>query len=242
MPARVVLSSMPFNHVKDATVPLPTVLLAKNGWPLPQTMAAGASCFAHGKSGTKPSDLNGKLRTGESSATSEGSTDAAQTDSGQEGKKVLVVYFSATGTTKGVAEKIAAIENAELYEIKAAQEYSTADLDWNDEKSRTTLEQKDKKVRPAIGSEPLSLEGYSKIYVGFPIWWGEEPRILDTFVEKYSFEGITVIPFCTSGSSGIGRSGPNMEALNGSGTWLDGKRFSGGVSEADLRSWIDGLK
>ena len=90
--------------------------------------------------------------------------------------------------------------------------------------------------------EDISLEGYTTIYLGFPIWWGEEPRILDTFVEKYSFEGITVIPFCTSGSSGIGRSGPNMKALAGTGNWLDGKRFVANVSEADLKSWIDGLK
>ena len=120
-----------------------------------------------GCSGGKTSDSAGAgATTGESSATSEGSTDAAQTESGQDGKKVLVVYFSATGTTKGVAEKIAAIENAELYEIKAAQEYSTADLDWNDEKSRTTLEQKDKKLFKSNDQKdtrhffsPLSLVG-----------------------------------------------------------------------------------
>ena len=86
------------------------------------------------------------------------------------------------------------------------------------------------------------MEGYTTVYLGFPIWWGEEPRILDTFVEKYSFEGITVIPFCTSGSSGIGRSGPNMEALAGNGTWLQGKRFGGNASDADVQSWIEGLK
>ena len=103
-------------------------------------------------------------------------------------------------------------------------------------------QQNDKSARPEIGSKDISLEGYTTIYLGFPIWWGEEPRILDTFVEKYNFDGITVIPFCTSGGSGIGRSGPNMAALAGSGTWLDGKRFSGNVSEADLKSWIESLK
>ena len=163
-------------------------------------------------------------------------------DPEQGGSKVLVVVFSATGTTRGVAEKIAAIENADLYEIKAAQEYTSADLNWHDNSSRTTLEQNDKSARPEIGSESISPDGYEKIYIGFPIWWGEEPRILDTFVEKYSFEGITVVPFCTSGSSGIGRSGPNMEELAGSGVWLKGKRFSENVSEADLRAWVDSLK
>ncbi len=155
---------------------------------------------------------------------------------------VLVAYFSATGTTKGVAEKIAAVTGGDLYEILAAEAYSADDLNYNDRNSRSTIEQNDKNVRPEIGSEDISLEGYTTVYLGFPIWWGEEPRILDTFVEKYSFEGITVIPFCTSASSGIGRSGPNMEALAGNGTWLQGKRFNGNVSEADLKSWIEGLK
>ena len=155
---------------------------------------------------------------------------------------ILVAYFSATGTTKGVAERIAAVTGGDLYEILAAAPYTADDLNYNDRSSRSTSEQNDKNARPEIGSEDISLEGYTTVYLGFPIWWGEEPRILDTFVEKYSFEGITVIPCCTSGGSGIGRSGLNMEALAGSGTWLDGKRFSGNVSEADLQSWIDGLK
>ena len=152
---------------------------------------------------------------------------------------VLVAFFSATGTTKGVAEKIAAITGGDLYEIVPAEPYTDADLNYNNSSSRSTKEQNDKSARPEIGSEDISLEGYATVYLGFPIWWGEEPRILDTFVEKYSFDGVRVIPFCTSGGSGIGRSGPNMEALAGSGIWLEGKRFGGNVSEADLRAWID---
>ena len=155
---------------------------------------------------------------------------------------VLVVYFSATGTTKGVAEKIAKLTNADIYEIVPAEPYSNADLNYNDKNSRSTKEQNDKSARPAIGSETVDLAGYTTIYIGYPIWWGEEPRILDTFVESYDFTGITLIPFCTSGGSGIGRSGSNMEALAGTGTWLDGARHSGSISEADLQSWIDGLK
>ena len=155
---------------------------------------------------------------------------------------VLVAYFSATGTTKGVAERIASVTGGDLYEILAAEPYTEADLNYNDNSSRSTSEQNDKSVRPEIGSDDISLEGYTTIYLGFPIWWGEEPRILDTFVEKYNFDGITVIPFCTSGSSGIGRSGSNMEELAGSGTWLQGERFSGSVSEEELKSWIEGLQ
>ena len=155
---------------------------------------------------------------------------------------ILVAYFSATGTTKGVAEKIASVTGGDLYEILAEEPYSDEDLNYNDSGSRSTKEQNDKDVRPEIGSEDVALEEYTTVYLGFPIWWGEEPRILDTFVEKYSFDEITVIPFCTSASSGIGRSGPNMEALAKSGTWLEGKRFDGNVSEEDLESWIGSLK
>ena len=165
-----------------------------------------------------------------------------KTDNASEGKSVLVVYFSATGTTKDVAEKIAAITDADLYEIKAAQEYTEADLDWHDDNSRTTKEQDDKSVRPEIGSDPVTLDGYTTIYIGYPIWWGEEPRIMDTFVESCSFDGITMIPFCTSGSSGIGRSGTNLAENAGSGNWLDGQRFGAGASESEIQSWIDGLQ
>jgi len=164
------------------------------------------------------------------------------TESPEENGGTLVVYFSATGTTKGVAEKIASITGADTYEIKAAQEYTDADLNWNDSDSRSTKEQNDSSVRPEIGSDAVSLDGYTTIYIGYPIWWGEEPRIMDTFVESHSFDGITMIPFCTSSSSGIGRSGQNLADNAGTGTWLDGKRFGAGASEDEIRSWIEGLQ
>ena len=158
------------------------------------------------------------------------------------GSNVLIVVFSATGTTKGVAEKIASIESADLYEIIPAEPYSDADLNWNDSNSRTTKEQNDPKVRPEIASETIDLSDYSRIYVGYPIWWGEEPRIMDTFVESYDFGDATVIPFCTSGGSGIGRSERNLAENAGNGNWLDGARFSGSVSEEELSIWINDLK
>ena len=164
------------------------------------------------------------------------------TESPEENGGTLVVYFSATGTTEGVAEKIAGITGADTYEIKAAQEYTDADLNWNDSSSRSTKEQNDSSARPEIGSDAVSLDGYTTIYIGYPIWWGEEPRIMDTFVESHSFDGITMIPFCTSGSSGIGRSGQNLADNAGTGTWLDGKRFGAGASEDEIRSWIEGLQ
>lgn len=156
-------------------------------------------------------------------------------------KDVLVIYFSATGTTKGVAEMIADITDGDLYEIKALEEYTDEDLNWNDSNSRSTKEQDDPSARPAIGSDTISLDGYTTIYIGYPIWWGEEPRIMDTFVEGYDFTGITMIPFCTSASSGIGRSGTNLEENAGSGNWLEGARFGAEVTSEELESWISGL-
>lgn len=164
-----------------------------------------------------------------------------ETGSTQENSDVLVVYFSATGTTRDVAEKIAGITDADIYEIKAAKEYTSDDLNWNDNNSRTTKEQNDSSARPEIGSDSVALDGYKTIYIGYPIWWGEEPRIMDTFVESYSFDGITMIPFCTSASSGMGRSGQNLADNAGSGNWLDGQRFGAGASEDEIRSWIEGL-
>lgn len=169
---------------------------------------------------------------------------AAETETSfiEAGDKVLVVYFSATGTTKGVAERIAAMENADLYEITAAQPYTAEDLDYGDSNSRTTLEQNDKSVRPEISSGKLDLTGYTTIYIGYPIWWGEEPRILDTFVESYDFGNITMIPFCTSGGSGIGRSGTNLEEKAGSGNWQSGERLQSSISDEDLSDWIISYK
>lgn len=155
------------------------------------------------------------------------------------GKEVLVAYFSATGTTKGVAEKIAGITDADLYEIVPANPYSSKDLNYNDSQSRATVEMNDLDVRPEIGSELISLDGYTTLYIGYPIWWGEAPLIMSTFVENYDFEGITVIPFCTSGSSDIGNSYDQLADRSGSGTWISGKRFSGNVSESDLKVWIE---
>ncbi len=167
---------------------------------------------------------------------------AAEKEETEPEKGILVVYFSATGTTKGIAEKIASVTGGDLYEITAAEEYTEADLNYNDSNSRTTHEQDDPSVRPEISSETISLDGYSTVYIGYPIWWGEEPRIMDTFVESCDFDGITVIPFCTSGSSGIGRSGKNLADNAGSGNWLEGRRFDGGASEEEISSWISEMQ
>lgn len=186
---------------------------------------------------------NDATEASETSKQSDRSEDnTSKTDTQDTERDVLVVYFSATGTTKGVAEKIAAITNADMYEIIPAEPYSDEALNYNDDASRTTIEMNDPDARPEIGSEAISLEGYSVVYIGYPIWWGDVPRIVSTFVESYNFDGITVIPFCTSGGSGIGESGSHLAELTGSGNWLAGQRFSGNVSKEELQSWIDGLQ
>jgi flavodoxin len=154
----------------------------------------------------------------------------------------LVIYFSCTGTTKGVAEKLANVTGADLHEIVPAVPYTAEDLNYNDRSTRATSEQDHPDTRPEIGGEDVDLSGYTTVYIGYPIWWGEEPRILCTFVESHDFTGMTVIPFCTSGGSGIGRSGKDLEQLAGTGTWLDGARHSGGISEDELKAWVDSLK
>ena len=186
-------------------------------------------------------ELVGNNEPGQNSETGLADLEDDTSDTNDPGKDVLVVYFSATGTTKGVAEKIANITDADIYEIVAAQEYTSDDLNYSDPDSRTSVEQNDPAVRPKIGGDEISLDGYSTIFIGYPIWWGQEPRIMDTFVENHKFAGITMIPFCTSGSSSIGSSGQNLADNAGSGNWLDGQRFSGSVSEDELRNWIDGF-
>ncbi len=154
--------------------------------------------------------------------------------------KIAVVVFSATGTTKAVADKIAVLTGADIIEIIPARPYSAEDLNYNDPDSRTSKEQNDPDARPEIAKEIL-LNGYTTVFLGYPIWWGQAPRILSTFVENHDFTGITVIPFCTSGSVDIGQSDDALAEQAGSGTWRSGKRFSGNVAESDLQKWINDM-
>lgn len=156
-------------------------------------------------------------------------------------KKVLVAYFSATGITAGVAERLAKATEGYLFEIKPEQPYTDADLDWHNEQSRSSIEMADKSSRPKIASKVGNMSAYDVIFVGFPIWWGREPSIIDTFMESYDFTGKTVVPFATSGSSGMGDSGNIIQSLAPQAKVLAGKRFSANVSEKALKKWIDEL-
>ena len=153
-------------------------------------------------------------------------------------KKILVAYFSASGVTKKVAENMAKAVNADLFEIAPEQPYTRADLNWMDKQSRSTLEMKDKNCRPAMAAKP-DVSGYEVIFVGFPVWWYREPSIVDTFIESADFTGKTVVPFCTSGGSGIGDSTKNMQSLAPGAKVLDGKRFSPSASADELKKWIE---
>ncbi|MDD3222848.1 MAG: flavodoxin [Clostridia bacterium] len=168
-------------------------------------------------------------------------TETAEESDAEETNDTLVVYFSNTGNTKAIAEKIANGLDADIYEIIAEVPYTDADLDYNDNNSRSTQEMNDPSARPAISGSVENMEQYDTIYIGYPIWWGEAPRILDTFVELYDFTDKTVIPFCTSASSGMGSSASGLESLAGSGNWLDGQRFSGSESDETVMEWVNGL-
>lgn len=153
-------------------------------------------------------------------------------------KKILVAYFSASGVTKKVAENMAKSAGADLFEIAPEKPYTRADLNWMDKNSRSTLEMKDRNCRPAMAAKP-DVSGYDVILVGFPVWWYREPSIIDTFMESADFTGKTVVPFCTSGGSGLGDSAKNMQALAPGAKVLDGKRFSSSVSSEELKKWAE---
>lgn len=162
-------------------------------------------------------------------------------DSRGEGKHILVAYFSATNTTEGVAKRLAEGLDADIYEISPEDPYSDADLDYGDNNSRTTIEMNDPDVRPAISGMVEHMEQYDVIFLGYPIWWGDAPRIMSTFVETYDFSGKTIVPFCTSGGSGIGSSAKNLEQLVSGGEWLPGMRFNGSDSQDTIMEWAHGL-
>lgn len=152
----------------------------------------------------------------------------------------LVTYFSASGVTKSLAERLADGIGAALYEIRPETPYSDADLNWMDKQSRSTLEMKDLSARPALADRNAPVADYDIIFVGFPIWWYREPSIIDTFLEAYDFSGKTIIPFATSGGSALGKAPNRMAELSGA-TVLPGKRFPNKASERELKDWVRSL-
>ena len=151
--------------------------------------------------------------------------------------KALVAYFSASGTTASLAEKLAEVTGADLFEIRPEVPYTRADLNWMNKNSRSSLEMNDRSARPAIGNRVENMAQYDVIFVGFPIWWYREPSIIDTFMEAYDFSGKTIVPFATSGGSGMGDSSVNMQALAKGAAVTSGKRFGRLASKTELKNW-----
>lgn len=155
----------------------------------------------------------------------------------------LVVYYSATGNTRNVAETLADITGGDLFEIEPAEPYTDEDLDWTNDDSRVSREHDDESLRDVelVSATVDNWDSYDTVYIGYPIWWGIAAWPVDGFVKANDFTGKTVIPFCTAASSGIGDSGNLLRDLAGTGEWKDGERFRGGASGSDIRSWVDSL-
>ena len=154
-------------------------------------------------------------------------------------RKTLVAYFSASGVTARLAQKLAAVTDADLFEIVPEMPYTAADLDWTNKASRSSVEMNDPTSRPAVASRAADLSRYDRIFVGFPIWWYTAPTIVNTFLEQYDLTGKTVVPFASSGMSPIGRSAADLRPSAKGAQVLDGRRFSADVPDAELRQWAE---
>ncbi len=176
------------------------------------------------------------------------STEAADSTTAQTtpstGKKTLVVYYSATGSTKAVAQTIAENADADIFEITPVNPYTSDDLNWNNNNSRVSKEHNDESLRDVELTKitPDNWDSYDTVFIGYPIWWHIAAWPVDTFVKGNDFTGKTVIPFCTSSSSGIGDSGNLLEKMAGTGNWQDGQRFSSGASASEVSKWVKSLK
>lgn len=156
-------------------------------------------------------------------------------------EKKLVAYFSASGVTKGMAQRLAKATGVDLFEIVPERPYTAADLDWTNKQSRSTLEMRDPASRPAIVGMPDDLASYGTVFIGFPIWWHTAPTVIKTFLESGDFTGKKIALFATSGGSGMGKTQRDLEPCAPGATWLGGERMGSGVSEGELAAWAEGL-
>ena len=158
----------------------------------------------------------------------------------QTGNKPLVVYFSATGTTAKAARTIAEVTGGTLYEIVPQQAYTAADLDWNDSQSRSSAEMNNPQARPALKDTKLDVAAYDVIFIGYPIWWNQAPRIINTFIESHDLKDMTLVPFATSGGSGISNSVNELKKAYPDLEWQNG-RLLNGTSRNAIRDWVGGM-
>ena len=200
-----------------------------------------ASCSGNSASSVSSSSAASSAASSVAASSAAASSEAASTVTTT--GKTLVVYFSATGTTEGVAQAIADTVGADLFKVVPSDPYTSDDLNWTNNDSRVSREHNDEGLR-AVALESTDVDGwddYDTVFIGYPIWWGIAAWPMSSFVAVNDFTGKTVIPFCTSVSSGIGQSGELLAELAGTGSWLDGQRFSRSSSEADIASWVNGL-
>jgi len=203
-------------------------------------VVSGCSNTGENNTSTTTENDNIKSETSESESIMNNNTNK-KTDNENE-SNVLVAYFSATGTTKRVAETMADILSTDLYEIIPKEPYTDDDLDYNNNDSRSSIEMNDDSSRPEISGSLESMGDYDIIFLGYPIWWGKAPHIIYTFMESYDFSGKTIVPFCTSASSGIGVSAENIHSsVSDSGVWLEGDRLDGNSSREDIVKWINSI-
>lgn len=197
---------------------------------------AFTACSGNAEDQTEPSSEN-------NAAVSEQSSDAPAEGTASAGGKTLVVYFSATGNTESAANYIAQATGGDLFELVPSYPYTDADLDWTDDNSRVSREHENESERN-VALEQSAVDNWSEydtVFIGYPIWWGIAAWPVDTFIEANDFTGKTVIPFCTSSSSSLGDSGELLAEAAGTGNWLEGERFSSGVSQSQVTEWVDSL-
>lgn len=170
-------------------------------------------------------------------------SDTAAEETESTGGKTLVVYYSATGSTENVATVIADAAGADLFELEPVEPYSDEDLDWTNDDSRVTREHENESERVVelVAATVDNWYDYDTVFIGYPIWWGIAAWPVNEFIEANDFTGKTVIPFCTSASSGLGESGELLEEMAGTGDWQEGQRFRSSASEGDVRAWVEGL-
>ena len=155
--------------------------------------------------------------------------------------KTLVAYFSASGTTKRTAERLAQAAGADLYEIKPAVPYTSADLNWMDKKSRSTIEMQDPSSRPELADKDADIASHDRIFLGFPIWWYVAPTIINTFLESYDFSGKEIILFATSGGSGFGKTVKSLAPSCPGAVFKEGRLLNGSHSVGELKTWVESL-
>ena len=208
------------------------------------TMTMGLLAGCGSSSESTEEDTSGQAAQEDSA--DEGSTDAAASDEAETSGSgnVLIAYYSATGNTEAVANMIADATEGDLFELEPTEPYTDDDLNWSDDNSRVSQEHENEDQRDVelVSTTPENWDSYDTVFIGYPIWWGIAAWPVNQFVENNDFTGKTVIPFCTSASSGIGDSGELLADMAGTGDWQEGQRFRSSVSDEDVVAWVESLE